>query len=574
MLTASVVTPIVILSQEDNVKNQDEKDINKVFKILEEKNDKTIVLSSDSRGKIITNNQEKIVLKIKALIGKINLNDVKIEVLMKKDTNLSTNAQKIIIKLTKNEVSKEIKDFLVKRDFTISELVDKDIQSIKNILDAKTGEDLVIILPSNSTGNIIGKEANKNEIIKKLRILVDPSNTIGEANHESLKGTLIEISMNTDAPISTTLQNIIVKISKTSGTTVTTTKTFQVRHFTANEDIIAIKNILDSKINNDLIINLPSDSTGNINNKTNKNAIEKKLRILVDSSNKNGDPNHPSLRGTLIEISTNFSSLRISKIPRDIIVSISKTDGTTLTTTKTFQVKRDFTNDELDIKFIKNIFNTKTGDDLIITLPSDSSGNIIGNATNKNAVIKELRKLIDPSNKNGDSNHPSLRGTKIDFLIVNNDNDAPISTTAQEISLEITKNNLRNIEPINAFYVKRDFTADEDIIAIKNILDAKTGNDLIITLPSDSSGNIIGKVANKNAIKKELKILIDPSNTTGEASHASLRGVTIEISMDVDAPISTTLQNIIVSISKSGGTALRTTKTFQVKKDFTADEDI
>ncbi len=574
MLTASVVTPIVILSQEDDVKNQDEKDINKVFKILEEKNDKTIVLSSDSRGKIITNNQEKIVVKIKALIGKINLNGVKIEVSMKNDTNLSTNAQKIIIKLTKNEVSKEIKDFLVKRDFTISELVDKDIQSIKNILDAKTGEDLVIILPSNSTGNIIGKEANKNAIIKKLRILVDPSNTIGEANHESLRGTLIEISMNTDAPISTTLQNIIVKISKTSGTTVTTTKTFQVRNFTANEDIIAIKNILDSKINNDLIINLPSDSTGNIKNKTNKNAIEKKLRILVDPSNTTGEASHTSLRGTSIEISINSSFLPIAKTPRDIIVSISKTNGTTLTTTKTFQVKRDFTNDELDIKFIKNIFNTKTGDDLIITLPSNSSGNIIGNATNKNAVIKELRKLIDPSNKNGDSNHPSLRGTKIDFLVVNNDNDAPISTTAQEIILEITKNNLRNIEPINAFYVKRDFTADEDIIAIKNILDAKTGNDLIITLSSDSSGNIIGKVANKNAIEKELKILIDPSNTIGEASHASLRGTSIEISMDVDAPISTTLQNIIVSISKSGGTALRTTKTFQVKKDFTADEDI
>ena len=571
ILTASVVTPIVILNQKDDVKNQDEKDVNKVFKILEEKNDKTIVLSSDSTGKIIINNQEKIVAKIKTLIGEVNLNDVKIEVLMKKDTNVSTTAQKIIIKLTKNEVSKEIKDFLVKRDFT----ADEDIIAIKNILDAKNNNDLIITIPSDSIGNIIGNTNNKNAIEKQLRKLVDPSNTTGEASHASLRGVTIEVSMDVDASISTTLQNIIVSISKSGGTALRTSKTFQVKKdFTADEDIEFIKNILDAKTGNDLIITLPSDSRGNIKNKTNKNAIEKKLRILVDSSNKNGDPNHPSLRGTLIEISTNSSFLPIAKTPRDIIVSISKTNGTTLTTTKTFQVKRDFTNDELDIKFIKNIFNTKTGDDLIITLPSNSSGNIIGNATNKNAVIKELRKLIDPSNKNGDSNHPSLRGTKIDFLILNDDDDAPISTTAQEIAIEIIKNNLKNLESINPFYVKRDFTVDEDIIAIKNILDAKTGNNLIITIPSDSTGNIIGNANNKNAIEKQLRKLVDPSNTTGEASHASLRGVTIEISMNVDASISTTLQNIIVSIIKTGGRTLTTTKTFQIKRDFNVDEDI
>ena len=451
VLTASIVTPVVILNREEN---QDEKDVNKVVKIIEEKNDKTIVLASDSTNKIIANNQAKIITKLKELIGSENLKEIKIEVSMKKDTNISTTAQKIIIKLTKNEISKEIKDFLVKRNFT------------------------------------------------------------------------------------------------------------------ANDDIIAIKKILESKTGNDLIITLPSDSTGSIiNNLKNKEAIERKVRILIDPSNKNGDSNHPSLRGTSIEISTNFSFLPIAKTPRDIIVSISKSGGTTLTTTKTFQVKRDFTNDELDIKFIKNIFNTKTGDDSIITLPSNSSGNIIENATNKNAVIKELRKLIDPSNKNGDSNHPSLRGTKIDFLIINNDNDAPISTTAQEILLKITKKNLQNFEPINAFYVKRDFTADEDIIAIKDILDAKTGDDLIITLPSNSSGNIIGNTTNKNEIEKQLRKLIDPSNTTGEASHASLRRTTIEVSMSTDVSISTTPQNIIVSISKTGGTTLRTTKTFRVKKD-------
>ncbi len=364
ILTASVVTPIVILNQKDDVKNQDEKDVNKVFKILEEKNDKTIVLSSDSTGKIIINNQEKIVAKIKTLIGEVNLNDVKIEVLMKKDTNVSTTAQKIIIKLTKNEVSKEIKDFLVKRDFT----ADEDIIAIKNILDAKNNNDLIITIPSDSIGNIIGNTNNKNAIEKQLRKLVDPSNTTGEASHASLRGVTIEVSMDVDASISTTLQNIIVSISKSGGTALRTSKTFQVKKdFTADEDIEFIKNILDAKTNDDLIIILPSDSSGNIiENVTNKNEIEKQLRKLIDPANTNGDLNHASLRGVAIEVSMDVDA-SISTTLQNIIVSISKSDGTTLRTTKTFQVKKDFTNAQK----ITNYFAEEVNKNLIIASEDD-----------------------------------------------------------------------------------------------------------------------------------------------------------------------------------------------------------
>ena len=456
LLTTSIVTPIVLLNKNEN---NDEKDINKIFKILEEKKDKTIILASVSTNKIIANNQAKIIAKIKTLIGASNLKDVKIEVSMKKDTNISTTAQKIIIKLTKNEISREIKDFLVKRDFTTSELANKDIVSIKNILDGKTNEDLIIILPSSSSGNIIQNAANRNAIKNKLRMLIDPSNTNDDSTHSSLRGTSIEISMSVDAPISTTVQNIIVSISKTNGTTLRTSNTFQVRIFTADEDIAAVKRILDSKIGDDLIINLPSNSTGNIiENITNKNAIIKRLRTLIDSSNTNGIANHSSLRGISIEISMSANA-PISTTIQNIIVSISKSGGTTLRTTKTFQVKRKQSTSEInaDIAAIKQILDTKENNsdpNLEIVLPSSSSGSIINNLDNKNAIERKVRELIDPSNTSGDANHSSLRGTTITLTRVISLSGDYITTFRRVITITISKSGGKSLN-FTGFVVRK-----------------------------------------------------------------------------------------------------------------------
>ena len=245
--------------------------------------------------------------------------------------------KKLLLNWVKMNFQKQIKDFSVKKQSTID--VNKDIAAIKTILDTKSGNDLIIILPSNSTGNIISKMTNKNEIEKKLRILIDPSNTNGEANHESLRGTSIEVSMNADAPISTTPQNIIVSISKTGGKTLSTSKTFQVkRNFTLDEDIKAIWKILNGKTGQDLIITLPSDSTGRISD--NQNAIRKNLRILIDSSNTSGDPNHPSLRGTYLGFNSLYITNPISTTPKYINVEIGKRPGKTLFIENKFQVKK------------------------------------------------------------------------------------------------------------------------------------------------------------------------------------------------------------------------------------------
>ena len=338
IVTTSIVTPIVLLNKE---KNNDKNDVEKLFKILQAKTskEKIIELSNSASGKIIANNQNKIVEKIKTLIGKINLKEVKIKVLMEDDTNISITPQRIIIKLTKNEFSKEIEGFSVKKESIID--VNKDIQAIKKVLDAKSGNDLIITLPSNSTGNIIGNRINKIAIIKKIIMLIDPSNKSGEGTHASLRGTSIQVSITRDALISTTLQDVIVSISKTGGTTLSTIKTFQVkRDFTPDEDIMAIKTILDNKPPLNLLIDLPSSSIGNIvGNSTNKNAIERKIKIIIDPSNTNGDPSHSSLRGTTITLSGVFSfdgkrkkkdaSLE-EKFYVEIFITISKSGGKSL----------------------------------------------------------------------------------------------------------------------------------------------------------------------------------------------------------------------------------------------------
>ena len=64
--------------------------------------------------------------------------------------------------------------------------------------------------------------------------------------------------------------------------------------------------------------------------------------------------------------------------------------------------------------------------------------NIIKKRTNKNAIIKKLVKLIDPSNTNGDSNHPSLVRITITLTRVQATPDL-ISNIEKPIEITISK---------------------------------------------------------------------------------------------------------------------------------------
>ena len=136
ILTTMIVTPIVLLNtNENNQDEQNQKDVESVVKILEEKNQNERILkfASSLTGKIVVNNQTKIVAKIKTLIGETNLKGVKIEILMKNDQNISPNYAKIEIKVSKGKYSKMVdskKPYFVIREQNQQEII-TDVNSVK-----------------------------------------------------------------------------------------------------------------------------------------------------------------------------------------------------------------------------------------------------------------------------------------------------------------------------------------------------------------------------------------------------------------------------------------------------------
>ena len=152
VLTAGIVTPITLLNQDDD-ENKNQKDVEAVAKILKDKTseERIIKLASDSSGKIIGNNKEKIIAEIKKLITDSKLRGVTIEVSMENDVDISTNAFSITVTLKKGEHSIKIfnnenEGIKIKRDFsTIESEANKSIENIKTILDGKTSKLVTIV---------------------------------------------------------------------------------------------------------------------------------------------------------------------------------------------------------------------------------------------------------------------------------------------------------------------------------------------------------------------------------------------------------------------------------------------
>ena len=149
ILIASIVTPIVIINSDEKELSQDEKELKKVIELLESKNDneRIIVFSINTKGKIIANNQEKIIAKIKELIGDLDLKEFKIEVSMEQDQEISTTNQKIIIKISKGKYSKIVsssKPYFVKKFSSQKEEEKYGTNIIEKIKSKIKNKDLII----------------------------------------------------------------------------------------------------------------------------------------------------------------------------------------------------------------------------------------------------------------------------------------------------------------------------------------------------------------------------------------------------------------------------------------------
>ncbi len=166
-------TPIIVNSfdnKDDQKMLLDKKDVTKIIKIFETKsNDKTtIILPNDSKGKIIADNKEKIIKKIKKLIGNVNLKGVSIEISMTNDQEISTSFEEIKVKISKGSYSQEFKKdkkIFVKRSETISELALIKLNLIKTSLKALETK-VVNVYTSGSIDQKIS--TNKLEILEAI----------------------------------------------------------------------------------------------------------------------------------------------------------------------------------------------------------------------------------------------------------------------------------------------------------------------------------------------------------------------------------------------------------------------
>ena len=170
ILTTAVIIPIVLINQNDNQEEKNKEEVLKVIKILEKKSlsKRQIELSSDAKGKIIANNQEKIIKKIKALIRSENLKGIKVEILMQNDQEISTSFQEIKVKISKGNYSQEVKKektIFVKRSRTSIELALIELNEVKDSLKALRTKILKVY-----TSEAIDQKisTNKSEILKAI----------------------------------------------------------------------------------------------------------------------------------------------------------------------------------------------------------------------------------------------------------------------------------------------------------------------------------------------------------------------------------------------------------------------
>jgi hypothetical protein len=127
------------------------------------------MLESDSTGKIIANNKQKIIKKIQDLIENSNLKGVSIDIAIKNDVNISELiAHPIIVTIKKGKYSKKIEGkngLSVKRFLNSQEI---KIQKIKTYL--KNPSNLNLILPKTtySTDNSV-LEAIKIKLVDDIK---------------------------------------------------------------------------------------------------------------------------------------------------------------------------------------------------------------------------------------------------------------------------------------------------------------------------------------------------------------------------------------------------------------------
>ena len=550
-LAASIVTPVVLLtSSGDENKQKDKENVEKLSKILKELTiqKRIIELPGDSTGKIVANNQTKIVDAIKKLITDEELKNIKIEVSIKNDVDISNVAKPIIITLKKGEYSAEIKEekdgdnkgFKVKKTSSISKWSPNEaLVNVKSILDGKKSKLIIINYDVDS-------KINENSIIiTKIKTALEKQ--VGIDNLDDV--TITPLKDDTNGTITNSGQGIKFKIiiSADNGDGYEIINDWKVKRktLTSDEAIVNVKSILDDKSIKLIHIDLNSDSKINTDSQIIakiKTALETKVGVA-------------NLNGVTITPSKNDANETITNEGLGIgfKIRLSKRGGTAIEINN-WKVKRKMTTYE-SLLALKKLFNDQTSK--LITINHGADSTIDGNPVVIQKIINALITKI--SNK--------TRWDNLEGLAIVASDDYPKRkinpNTEISFGFSIWKDDY-NVE-IRDWKVKRSLTPNESIAYVKSILNNKLVKLIDIDLTSDSKINTNAQIITKIKTALEAKVGTD-----------NLNGVTITPSKnDANGTISNQGQGtgFKITLSKSGGTAVEISD-WKVKRNSTPDESI
>ena len=502
VLVPSIVTPVVLNNQNDNQEEKNKKDVLKVIKILEEKSnsEKQIELNNDSKGKIIANNQQEIINKIKKLIGEANLKGVKIEISMQQDQEISTSFQKIVVKISKCNYSQAInndKTISVKRSKTILELSLIELNRIKNSLESLEKK-VVDVYTSGAIDQKI--KTNKSEILKTIQKISGYSNiNLGDALVK-VKDSEDVLPKNNQPPVAITLvvskPGVSVEVSGFSAKQMSLSQI-------ANVDLNYIKTNLESLDSKIVQVN----TTSAIDHKI----INNKVEILKEIQKLNGYSTI-YFKGVSIKVKDSEDVLPPNNQEPIPITLILAKDGNKVEVSgfkaKSLSSQQIFENTQA-VNLIKSSLEALTPETVDVYTGGAIDQKI---TTNKLEILKSIKKIsgFDAINFNG----ATLEVKNSEELLPNND-QSPIAITLvvskPGVSVEISGFSAKQMSPLQ--------TANIDFNLVKK--DLESLNIKIVEVDSSESDD-------QKITTNKVKILEEITKLSGY-SNINFRNVNVEV---------------------------------------------
>ncbi len=487
ILTTAVIVPVVLINQNDNQEEKNKEDVLKVIKILEEKSlsERQIELSSNSKDKIVANNQQEIIKKIKELIGSENLKSVKVEILMQNDQEISTSFQEIKVKISKGNYSQEVKKektIFVKRSRTSIELALIELNEVKDSLKALRTK-VVKVYTSEAIDQKIS--TNKLEILKAIE-------KISGYSKIDFKGVNIKVKNSEDLLPTSNQQPIPITLVLSNSEASTEIIDFKAKQMSlleiARVDLNDVKTNLESLGSKIVQVN----TTSAIDHKivTNKVKISEEIQKLDGYSDIN-------LKGVSIEVKDSERLLPASNQDPIPIILVLRKNGISIEISG-FKVKSLSSQEILDNTQAVNLVKSNLESLTPQIVDVYTSGAIDQKVTtNKIEILKAIKKISGYSNID-------LKGATIEVKdsedVLPSNDQSPIA-----ITLVVSKPGVAvEVSGFSAKQMSLSQIANIDLNLVKKDLESLS----VKTVEVDSSESVNQKITtNKDKILEEIKKL-------------------------------------------------------------------